>query len=143
MEELSDFFKTIAGQLKNQYVIQYHTRASSGEHSLVLKVRRGKNAVQDEKRFWSPPLPVLKPPAVSFKKPGFSGPVDGTLTLRLEINPANTTKRVRYYVGAILKKELTAAPFDEFRFDTAGLPGGSTLFAERCLMFTARSCPPR
>ncbi len=124
MDELADFFTTIAGQLKNQYVIRYNTRTPSGEHSLVVKVRHQQEAIQDEKRFWSPPLPVLKPPAVAFKKPGFSGPIDGTVTLRLTIDPANTTRRVRYYVDSQLKQELITAPFDEFRFDTDGLPAG-------------------
>ncbi|MCP3954324.1 MAG: VWA domain-containing protein [Desulfobacterales bacterium] len=124
MDELDDFFRTIAGQLKNQYVIRYNTHTPSGEHSLVLKVRYQDKAVQDEKRFWSPPLPVLKPPVVAFEKPGFSGPVEGILTFRLIIDPADTTRRVRYYVDALLKRELSIAPFNEFQFDTTGLPGG-------------------
>jgi VWFA-related protein len=124
MDELAGFFKTIAGQLKNQYVIKYNTRTPSGEHSLVLKIRHGGKIVQDEKRFWSPPLPVLKSPEVSFFKPGFSGPVSGTISLRLKIDTDNTIKKTRYYVDALLKKELTVSPFDTFRFDTTGLPGG-------------------
>ena len=124
MDELAGFFKTIAGQLKNQYVIKYNTCTPSGEHSLVLKVGHGGKIVQDEKRFWSPPLPVLKSPEVSFLKPGFSGPVSGAISLKLKIDPDNTIKKTRYYVDALLKKELTVSPFDTFRFDTTGLPGG-------------------
>ncbi len=124
MKELSGFFKAIAEQLKNQYVIQYDTRTPSGEHSLVLKVRQGGKTVQDEKRFWSPPLPVIKAPEIAFKSLVTSGPVEGIQVLNLKIKPKNTVKKVRYYVDASLKEERTAAPFDAFRFDTAGLPGG-------------------
>lgn len=124
MDELEDFFRALAGQLKNQYVLNYNSRTPSGEHSLVLKVTYNQATIQDEKRFWSPPLPVLKPPAVAFKQPGFTGPVSGTVDLKLKVDPDNTIKKVRYYVDALLKQELTAAPFKTFHFDTSGLPGG-------------------
>ena len=124
MGELGGFFRTLAGQLKNQYVIKYRTRTPSGEHSLVLKVRHNQTSVQDEKRFWSPPLPILKPPRVAFSQPGFTGPVSGTVSLKLDVEPDNTIKKVRYYVDALLKQELGAAPFKTFELDTTGLPGG-------------------
>jgi len=124
MDELEGFFRALAGQLKNQYVLNYNSRTPSGEHSLVLKVTYNQATIQDEKRFWSPPLPVLKPPAVAFKQPGFSGPVTGNVELKLEVDPDNSIKKVRYYVDALLKQEFTAAPFKTFRLDTSGLPGG-------------------
>jgi VWFA-related protein len=124
MDELGGFFRVLADQLKNQYVIRYHTRTPSGEHSLVLKVHHNKATVQDEKRFWSPPLPVLKPPEVVFVQPEAAGPLSGTVPLKLEVVPDNTIQKVRYYVDAFLKQELTAAPFKTFQFDTSGLPGG-------------------
>lgn len=124
MDELGGFFRALAGQLKNQYVIKYRTRTPSGEHSLVLKVRYNQATLQDEKRFWSPPLPVLKPPEVTFRQAGVSGPVSGTVTLKLDVVPDNTIQKVRYYVDALLKKELIAAPFRTFQLDTEGLPGG-------------------
>jgi hypothetical protein len=124
MDELGGFFRALAGQLKNQYVIKYRTRTPSGEHSLVLKVRHNQSSGQDEKRFWSPPLPVLKPPEVSFQPLGLTEPVSGTVSLKLTVTPDNTIKRVRYYVDALLKKELTASPYKTFQLDAGGLPGG-------------------
>jgi VWFA-related protein len=124
MDELGGFFRALAGQLKNQYVINYRTRTPSGEHSLVMKVRYNQSAVQDEKSFWSPPLPVLKAPEVSFHPLGVTEPVSGTVYLKLAVAPDNTIKKVRYYVDAALKKELTASPFKNFQLDTDGLPGG-------------------
>lgn len=124
MDELGGFFRALAGQLKNQYVLNYNSRTPSGEHSLVLKVSHNQVTLQDEKRFWSPPLPVLKPPTVAFKQPGFTGPVSGTVDLTLRVDPDNAIKKVRYYVDALLKQELTSAPFKTFQFDTSGLPGG-------------------
>ncbi len=124
MDELGGFFRALAGQLKNQYVIKYRTRTPSGEHSLVMKVRYNQSTVQDEKSFWSPPLPVLKPPEVSFQPLGFTEPVSGTVSLKLIVTPDNIIKKVRYYVDAALKKELAAPPFKTFQIDTDGLPGG-------------------
>jgi len=57
--ELQKFYQIIADQLKNQYLVKYFTRTASGEHSLVLKIEHEGRQVQDEKRFFSPPLPVL------------------------------------------------------------------------------------
>lgn len=124
MDELGGFFRALAGQLKNQYVLKYNSRTPSGEHSLVLKVSYNQATLQDEKRFWSPPLPVLKPPTVAFEEPGFTGPVSGSVDLKLMVDPDNAIKKVRYYVDALLKRELTNAPFKTFQFDTSGLPGG-------------------
>jgi len=124
VDELGGFFRALAGQLKNQYVLNYNSRTPSGEHSLVLKVSYHQATIQDEKRFWSPPLPVLKPPTVVFKQPGFTGPVSGTVDLKLKVDPDDAIQKVRYYVDALLKQEMTSAPFKTFRFDTSGLPGG-------------------
>jgi len=65
LDELSNFYRLLANQLKNQYVIEYITQTPSGEHSLVIKARHNASVEQDEKRFWSPPLPVIRPPTVS------------------------------------------------------------------------------
>jgi hypothetical protein len=50
--------------------------------------------------------------------------VEGTVFLHLNVVPDNTIKKVRYYVDALLKTELTASPFNTFQFDTDDLPGG-------------------
>ena len=47
-----------------------------------------------------------------------------TITLRVDIVPADTLTKVRYYVDAILKSEVTEPPFDMFEWDTTGLQTG-------------------
>jgi VWFA-related protein len=124
LEELPGFYQTIANQLKNQYLIKYMTRTPSGEHSLVMKALQEDAKAQDEKRFWSPPLPVMRAPTVKIVGPGAADQVRGTVTVRVSIDPLDTVAKVRYYVDATLKEERTSAPFDIFKWNTAGLPGG-------------------
>lgn len=64
--DLNPFYKTIAGQLKNQYAIRYKTQAASGEHSLVVKIQHERLLSQDEKSFWAPPVTALKQPLQFF-----------------------------------------------------------------------------
>jgi len=124
LDELPGFYQTIANQLKNQYLIKYTTRTPSGEHSLVIKALYEGSKAQDEKRFWSPPLPVMRAPTVKIVEPRSADQVRGTVTVRVSIDPVDTVARVRYYVNAALKEERTKAPFDTFKWNTAGLPGG-------------------
>ncbi len=123
--ELAGFYRTIASQLKNQYVVKYITQAPSGEHSLVIKVQHGGSQGQDEKRFWVPPLPAVHPPTVNFVSPTSADEIRGIVTVRVNITPAETVAKVRYYVDGTLKKEYTAAPFDTFDWDTTGLSAGT------------------
>ena len=58
--DFTQFYQTIANQLKNQYVIRYNTRTASGEHSLVIKIQHENLLCQDEKSFWAPPVSVTK-----------------------------------------------------------------------------------
>ena len=44
VSELKAFYQIIADQLKNQYVVKYISQTPSGEHSLVVKVRREEKA---------------------------------------------------------------------------------------------------
>lgn len=122
--ELAGFYQRIANQLKNQYVVKYTTQAPSGEHSLVIKVRHEGSQGQDEKRFWVPPLPVARPPTVSFVSPTSADQIRGTVTVRVSITPEEAVAKVRYYVDGALKEEYTTAPFDTFNWDTAGLSSG-------------------
>ena len=124
--ELAVFYQIIANQLKNQYVVKYETQTPSGEHSLVLKVRSGEEQAQDEKRFWLPPLPVLRPPEVTVTGPGDTGEIKAgeAVGITVEIEPADTVAKVRYYVDALLKKEAVRPPFDTFEWDTTGLQTG-------------------
>jgi len=122
--ELAGFYQTIANQLKNQYVVKYTTQAPSGEHSLVIKVRHEGSQGQDEKRFWIPPLPVARPPTVSFVSPTSADQIRGTVTVRVSITPEEAVAKVRYYVDGVLKEEYTTAPFDTFNWDTTGLSSG-------------------
>jgi VWFA-related protein len=122
--DLARFYQTLADQLKNQYRVVYTTRCTSGEHSLVVKVRQMDKAMQDEKRFWSPPLPVCPPPKIAFLSPGPSATVEGTVPVKVSISPDRHVRRVRYYADGALKKEYTKAPFDAYAWNTAGLAGG-------------------
>ena len=124
--ELKDFYQIIANQLKNQYVVKYSSQTPSGEHSLVLKVRHEGELAQDEKRFWLPPLPVLRPPEVRIVSPSAGGEIRGgeTVKIKVSITPADTVAKVRFYADGILKEEYTQAPFDRFSWDTKGLQTG-------------------
>ena len=62
LSQLPEFYRKSADQLKYQYLVEYVTRSPSGEHSLIIKVSHEGVTEQDEKRFWSPPLPAMKPP---------------------------------------------------------------------------------
>jgi len=126
VSELNAFYQLLAQQLKNQYVVKYSTQTPSGEHSLVVKVVREGEGGQDEKRFWLPPLPVLYPPTVAILNPAASGEIKGGNTVRIQvgITPPDTVTKVRYYVDAGLKAEITEAPFDTFKWDTTGVPTG-------------------
>ncbi|MFC1868730.1 FHA domain-containing protein [Thermodesulfobacteriota bacterium] len=124
LSELPGFYRTIATQLKNQYVIEYITRSPSGEHSFIIKATHDGRTEQDEKRFWSPPLPVMRPPEVSIMSPGPTDPVQGIITIKANITPAEGISKVRYYVDAVLKDEDTTPPHGDFEWDTAGLAAG-------------------
>jgi VWFA-related protein len=124
LNELPGFYETIANQLKNQYLVKYMTRTPSGEHSLVMKATLEDTRAQDEKRFWSPPLPVLPAPTVEIMGPRAVDSRRGTVTVRIDIDPLDNVAKVRYYVDSSLKEERVSGPFDTFKWDTTGLPGG-------------------
>lgn len=126
MDELRRFYEIIADQLKNQYVVAYDTQKPSGEHSLVVKVRHQGVSVQDEKRFWLPPQPVMRPPEVTFTAPDPSDAIEAgeSVAVAVSVTPADTVEKVRFYVNASLKAERSEPPFDSFQWDTEGLEGG-------------------
>ena len=124
LSDLQGLYRAIANQLKNQYLITYIIHSPSGEHSLVMKVQRAGAGRQDEKRFWSPPLPFSRPLSISFVEPGTADQVKGVVKIKTSIKPEKAIAKVRYYVDASLKEERTIAPFDIFHWNTAGFPGG-------------------
>jgi VWFA-related protein len=124
MSELTGFYQTIANQLKNQYEVKYLTRTTSGEHSLVVKARQDAALVQDEKRFWSPPPPVSKPPTVKILTPRAEDKIADKVNVRLQITPEETLSKVRYYLDAALKQEITTPPLTRFKWDTTALSPG-------------------
>lgn len=124
LAELQMFYQTIADQLKNQYFIKYVTRIPSGEHSLIVKVQTGESKGQDEKRFWTPPLPVSLPPAVSIVRPGSEDEIQGAVNVTAKISPEDTLVKARFYVDGVLKAENENSPFGMFEWDTAGLSPG-------------------
>lgn len=124
LSELPGFYRTIANQLKNQYAVKYISRSPSGEHSLVIKVEQDGNLEQDERRFWSPPLPVMQPPSVEIVRPDPTEPIKDTVKISVEVTPEEGIAKIRYYVDATLKEEDTDPPFGEFLWDTTGLAEG-------------------
>lgn len=124
--QLGAFYRLIADQLKNQYVVQFTTRSPSGEHSLVVKVGRQGRWFQDEKRYWLPPLPPVQPIDIAITAPAAGAAVDAgeSVTVRFSLSPAIGVERVRLYVDNALKQEIVKPPFDAFSWDTAGTPPG-------------------
>jgi len=125
LEQLSDFYQTLADQLKNQYLLTYNSRTPSGEHSLVVKVQLQGRQGQDEKRFWVPPLPVIQPPRVSFAGITPSEQSADILKVKVNILPEQAAAKIRYYVDGALKTEMTSPPFDDFEWNTADLSAGT------------------
>jgi VWFA-related protein len=121
---LSGLYQTVANQLKYQYALSYFTQSASGEHSLVVKARLDGTTGQDEKRFWSPPLPVVRPPSVEIIRPQSGQEVEGEVRVRVRIEPEDAVEKVRLYIGAALKAEHSSPPFDVFVWNTEGLAGG-------------------
>ena len=127
LSELPGFYRLIAEQLKNQYLIEYITHSPSGEHSLVIKVIQDGNIGQDEKRFWSPPLPVMSPIMVSIVRPANSDSIQGMVDVDVRVMPQEGISKLRYYVDGKLKGEDVSSPFEGFRWDTSGLSDGPHL----------------
>ncbi len=123
-DELKNLYRLLSEQLKNQYRITYKTLSPSGEHSLVLKVSRKNGSVQDEKRFWSPPLPVLQIPSITLISPGPTSHIKGMVIIKTGIKPDNTLVKVRYYIDSLLKGENTSPPFNIFKWNSEGLKAG-------------------
>ena len=124
LSELPGFYRSIADQLKNQYLVEYLTHSPSGEHSLVIKVTHDEAMSQDEKRFWSPPLPVASPPLVKIISPEPGDSIQDIVDIEVSIMPPEGISKLRYYVDGTLKEEDEAPPFDGFRWDTSGLHEG-------------------
>jgi len=127
LSELPEFYRLIAEQLKNQYLIEYITHSPSGEHSLVIKVIQDGNIGQDEKRFWSPPLPVVRPLMVSIVSPVTNDSIQGMVDVDVRIMPQEEISKLRYYIDGKLKGEDVSSPFEGFRWDTSGLSDGPHL----------------
>ena len=124
LSELSGFYRLIADQLKNQYLVQYITHSPSGEHSLVIKVMQAGAIGQDEKRFWSPPLPAMIPIIVTIINPVTGDYIQDIVDIKAKITPEEGISKLRYYVDGTLKEEDISAPFEGFKWDTSSLPDG-------------------
>ncbi|HJX33982.1 MAG TPA: FHA domain-containing protein, partial [Desulfatiglandales bacterium] len=125
LSELPGFYRLIADQLKNQYLVRYITHSPSGEHSLVIKVMWGGGIGQDEKRFWSPPLQAVIPIIVRITSPVTGDSIQGIVDVKVKITPEEGISKLRYYIDGTLKEEDKSAPFEGFRWNTSGLPDGS------------------
>jgi VWFA-related protein len=124
ISELSSFYRSIGNQLKNQYRVEYLTRSTSGEHSLVIKVTRGADIGQDERRFWSPPVPVSGPPDVSIIQPRSGDSIGNIVDVQIKLSSEEGISKVRFYVDGVLKQEDASSPFEGLRWDTSDLAEG-------------------
>jgi len=124
VSELTSFYRSIGNQLKNQYLVEYLTRATSGEHSLVIKVIRGADIGQDEKRFWSPPVPVSGPPEVNIIQPRSGDSIGAIVDVQIKLGSEEGISKVRFYVDGVLKQEDASPPFEGLRWDTSDLAEG-------------------
>jgi VWFA-related protein len=122
--ELSSFYRSIGNQLKNQYRAEYLTRSTSGEHSLVIKVIRGADIGQDERRFWSPPVPVSGPPDVNIIQPRSGDSIGDIVDVQIELGSEEGISKVRFYVDGVLKQEDASSPFEGLKWDTSDLAEG-------------------
>ena len=124
LSDLPGFYRSIADQLKNQYLVEYLTHSPSGEHSLVIKVTQDEGMGQDEKRFWSPPLAVASPPLVNIIRPEPGDSIQDMVDIEVSVMPPEGISKLRYYVDGTLKEEDETPPFDGFRWNTSDLPEG-------------------
>ncbi len=131
--EVEALFRTVADQLKHPYRLLYFSRAPSGEHSLVVKIHLNGATAQDERRFWSPPLPVLPPPVVSIASPANEQPVLGDPTVQLALSPEDQVVRIRAYVDGRLIMDKDRPPLDRFRLATDKLAPGRHLLRVEAL----------
>jgi VWFA-related protein len=124
ISKLSSFYRSIGNQLKNQYLVEYLTRSTSGEHSLVIKVIMGADIGQDEKRFWSPPVPVSGPPEVNLIQPRSGDSIGDIVDVQIKLGSKGGVSKVRFYVDGVLKLEDASPPFEGLRWDTSVLAEG-------------------
>jgi hypothetical protein len=131
--EVAALYRTVADQLKHPYRLLYFSRAPSGEHSLVVKVHLEGKTAQDERRFWAPPLPVLRPPVVTIAAPENEEPLLADATVTLTMSPENQVVRIRAYVDGRLILEKDQPPLDRFLLPTDRLAPGRHLLRVEAL----------
>jgi VWFA-related protein len=131
--DVAALYRSVADQLKHPYRLLYFSRAPSGEHSLVVKYRMRKGAVQDERRFWSPPLPMLTPPSVRILYPAADQSIPGDPVVKFNVTPEDQVARIRAYVDGRLILDKTQPPLDRFLLSTAQLSPGRHLLRVEAL----------
>jgi VWFA-related protein len=131
--DVAALYRSVADQLKHPYRLLYFSRTPSGEHSLVVKYRMRRKAVQDERRFWSPPLPMLTPPSVQILSPAADESIPGNPVVKFKMTPEDQVVRIRAYVDGRLILDKDQPPLDRFLLSTAQLPPGRHLLRVEAL----------
>jgi hypothetical protein len=105
----------------------------------VVKVTKENVTEQDEKSFWSPPLPVMSLPEVTITKTEKSEEDEALINVSINITQPATIKKVRYYVDSILAGEMDGPPFEGFVWDTSGLPEGLHVLRVEAIQVTGQA----
>ncbi len=126
-DEVPALYRTVADQLKHPYRLLYYSRTPSGEHSLVVKCRAAGKSAQDERRFWSPPLPVSPPPTLEITSPADGESVLGDQIVKLAVSPEDRVARIRVYMDGRLVLDKDQPPLDRFLLSARQLAPGRHL----------------
>ncbi len=139
--ELNSLFGSISNQLKNQYLIKYHTEVASGEHSVVVKVGN----ISDDSRVFIPtskvavvaeptrgPTATHTPaPELTLNLPGslkINTPKEGMLTIPVEVFPEDQVERFALYIDQQRIEEKHLPPFDKFEITMSDFEPGERAY---------------
>ena len=119
--ELGGLFGVIANQLKNQYVIKYRSgAASAGHHSLKVKVQHKAWQDDDQKGFYTPPIPTIESVTVSAPGPVTQGEM---VSIEVTVTYQSMVKKVQFYVDGEAQPPVTLPPY-VWQWDTTEVLAG-------------------
>jgi hypothetical protein len=129
---LQNLFRTIASQLKQQYLLTYRTQAPSGEHAVVIQVAANQSQGEDERRVYIPvppsaaptPIPTALPVSVAIFDAKLDTPRAGQMEVLLDLSPTENVVRSALYINDNLVQAWDEPPFDSFVFETSELKVG-------------------
>ena len=120
--ELEGLFDEISQQLKNQYLVQYHTD-TPGERSVIVKAEAEGIAKTDERLVFVPPLdqpatptPTPLPPelTVTIMEATKDKPEKGDLEILMAISEPERAGQAELFVDDISRQVLAQPPLEKF-----------------------------